>query len=49
MKKNPADMSSRAVASSEELLKIKKVNKNYGIKDQGFFGITQRPKKMKAK
>ena len=42
-------MSSRAVASSEELLKTKKINKNHAIKDQGFFGITQRLKKMKAK
>ena len=40
IEKNPADICSRGVASPVDLLKIKGINKNHGIKDKYFFGIT---------
>ena len=42
-------MCSRGVASPKDLLKNQRDNKNHETKEKNFFGITHKPKKMKAK
>ena len=46
---NLTNMCSRGVASPKDLLKNQRDNKNHETKEKNFFGITHKPKKMKAK